>query len=109
MTTELTTTEAGVLVLAEPRPIDQRPAAVCSAGLAPSSRRTMRESLDTIAGLVSNGQADALTLDWPALRFQHMAAIRAKLAEIYAPATGGGLCKASMENSRRLTKREPRL
>lgn len=53
-----------------------------------------RGALDTIAGLLSGGQADALTLDWAALRFQHTAAIRAKLAEGYAPATANKMLSA---------------
>ena len=80
--TPTTTNGTGELVLTHPRPADQTPALVYLAGLAGGdSRRTMRQALDTIAGLVSGGALDALTLDWAALRFQHTAAIRARLAE----------------------------
>jgi site-specific recombinase XerD len=47
----------------------------------------MQASLNTIARLITGGQADGLAPEWAALRFQHTAAIRAKLAETYAPAT----------------------
>jgi len=67
------------------RPIDQNPAAVYLASLAPRSRRTMRGALEKIADLVSGGEANALTLEWGRLRFQHTAAIRAHLAEEYSP------------------------
>ncbi|TAK32385.1 MAG: integrase [Chloroflexota bacterium] len=66
---------------------DQNPAAVYLSRLAPGSRRTMREALDTIADLLTNGGSDAIALDWSALRYQHTGAIRAALMENYAPAT----------------------
>jgi len=74
----------------------QNPAAVYLASLAEGSRRTMRQALDVIAGLVSDGQADALTLPWAALRKQHTDAIRSKLAEPerYAPATANKMRSA---------------
>jgi integrase/recombinase XerD len=91
MTTELASTPPGgtgrALVLATSPPLDQHPAAVYLAKLSPGSRRTMRGALDRIAELVSGGRADALGLDWAALRFQHTAAIRAELAKDYAPST----------------------
>ena len=70
-----------------PVPIDQNPAAVYLARLAPGSRRTMRGALDTIAGLLSGGQADAEGLPWHQLRYRHTTAVRAALVEKYAPAT----------------------
>src|SRR5437868_6930439 len=60
-------------------PPDQNPAAVYLAHLTPGGQRTMRGALDVIAALLSGGQADALTCNWAALRFQHTAALRAKL------------------------------
>jgi site-specific recombinase XerD len=94
MTRELTTTDGGGLVLSQPQPLDQNPATVYLAKLGPTSRRTMQAALETIAAWLSNGRADALTLDWAALRFQHTAAIRAKLAETYAPATARKMLSA---------------
>ena len=47
----------------------------------------MRQALDTIAGVLTGGLADAQTLDWSALRYQHAQAVRTQLTERYAPAT----------------------
>lgn len=75
-------------------PADQHPAAVYLARLAPGSRRTMREALDTIAGLLTSNRCDLQTLDWAALRYQHTAAVRAILAGLYAPATANKMLAA---------------
>jgi site-specific recombinase XerD len=73
------------LVASGPARLENNPAAVYLAGLAPGSRRTMRHALATIARLVTGDEdADPLTFPWGALRFQHAAAIRAALAERYA-------------------------
>ncbi len=40
------------------------------------------------------GSPDCLAVNWAALRFQHMAAIRARLAEIYAPASANRMLSA---------------
>jgi hypothetical protein len=47
----------------------------------------MRQALDAIADLVSNGQLEAETFSWEHLRYQHTQAIRARLAERLAVAT----------------------
>lgn len=86
-TTTLTTTQSTSLALSHSQPLDRNPAAVYLASLAPGSRRAMLGALNTIADLVSSGQADAHSLDWSALRFQHTTAIRSALAERYKPAT----------------------
>jgi site-specific recombinase XerD len=70
-----------------PLPADRHPAAVYLARLAPGSRRTMATALDVIAGLLTSYRCDMGTLDWGALRYQHTSAVRAILAELYAPAT----------------------
>ncbi|MHB1132671.1 MAG: tyrosine-type recombinase/integrase [Chloroflexota bacterium] len=66
---------------------DQPPAAVYLARLAPGSRRTVGQVLEAVARTLSAGQVGAAELDWAQLRHQHTAAIRAALAEKYAPAT----------------------
>jgi hypothetical protein len=63
------------------------PVASYLGSLAPGSRPTMKQSLNAIADLASNGEADARTFQWHRLRFQHTNAIRSMLAERYAPAT----------------------
>lgn len=88
MTTELVPiTTSAPLAPHMPHAPAQRPALVYLASLAPGSQRTMRGALDTIAGLLSNGQTDAEALPWWALRYEHTAALRAALARRYAPAT----------------------
>lgn len=73
-------------------PLAENPAAVYLARLAPGSRRTMRQALDTIAALAAD--VDALSCPWHELRYQHTAAIRAQLASSYAPATANKLLSA---------------
>lgn len=75
------------------RPADQNPALVYLASLAEGSRRTMGGALKAIAGMVAAGQ-DLASFPWAALRFQHTAAIRARLAEAYAPATANKMLAA---------------
>lgn len=77
-----------------PPPRDLHPARVYLASLSPGSRRTMRAALENVAGLVSGGRADALTLPWHELRYQHTTAIRSALAEKYAPATANKMLSA---------------
>jgi site-specific recombinase XerD len=73
-------------------PLDQHPAAVYLAGLAPGSQRTMRHALTTIAGLL--GYADLLACPWHQLRFQHTAAVRARLQARYSAATANKMLAA---------------
>lgn len=47
----------------------------------------MEGALNAIASLLTNGECDAMTLDWSALRYQHTAAIRTALMQRFAPAT----------------------
>ncbi|MBH8575209.1 tyrosine-type recombinase/integrase [Nostocaceae cyanobacterium CENA369] len=75
------------LVLTSPLPLTIHPAAVYLCALANGSQRTMEQSLNAIALLISNGECDAYTLNWAALRYQHTAAIRTALAQKYSPAT----------------------
>ncbi len=76
-----------LLVLAVQPPADRHPAAVYLARLAPGSRRTMWAALDLVAAMLTSGAADAQTLDWSAVRYQHAQAVRSGLAERYKPAT----------------------
>lgn len=65
----------------------------------------MREALNAIASMLTNGACDALTLDWSALRYQHTAAVRSVLMEKYSPATANKmLCalRRTLKEARRL-------
>ncbi len=64
---------------------DRHPAFTYLASLSPGSRRTMRQALDVMAGIVSGGVLDAETMRWDALRYTHTTAVRSVLAERYAP------------------------
>ena len=75
-------------------PADRDPAVVYLARLAPGSRRTMRQALDTVANILSSGHEDSQTLAWAALRYQHTQAVRTALAERYAPATANKMLAA---------------
>ncbi len=75
------------LALTEPLPLTLHPAAVYLSLLAPGSRRTMRQSLDAIASALTDGQCDAMTLDWAALRYQHTAAVQGALMTKHSPTT----------------------
>lgn len=72
----------------------QHPALVYLASLSPGSRRTMKGALNVMAALLTSGRCDALSLDWGEVRFQHGAALRAVLAERYAPATANKMLAA---------------
>jgi integrase/recombinase XerD len=66
---------------------DRHPVAVYLARLAPGSRRTMRQALDAVAATIAAPHT-AETLPWPAVGYQHVAAVRAALLEGgKAPAT----------------------
>lgn len=75
------------LALTTPPPLTQHPVAVYLSYLRPKSKRTMRQCLDKIAQILTQGHCDALTLDWSQLRYHHTAAVRAALVELFAPST----------------------
>ena len=72
--------------------LDEHPAAVYLAQLGKRSRRTQASALDRLAQLL--GYPDALSCPWSQLRYQHTAAIRAALADAYAPATANRMLAA---------------
>lgn len=72
----------------------RKPAAVYLARLAPGSRRTMKQALDSIAGLLTENRSDAQSFPWAALRYEHTNVVRAKLAERYAAATANKMLAA---------------
>ena len=86
-------------------PLSQNPAAVYLSQLAPGSRRTMRQALNAIACLITNGSQDAFTFEWQQLRYQHTAAIRSALMEKYASATANKMLaamKRTLKEARRM-------
>lgn len=96
MTTALATLDRPNLLpsLIDAAPADRHPAAVYLRRLAPGSRRTMRQALDTCAGIITTGRNDAQTCPWPQLRYQHTQSIRAELEARYAPATANKMLAA---------------
>lgn len=75
------------LKLLVPVPLTLHPAAVYLNSLSKGSRRTMKNSLDEIARLLSDGECDAYSLDWARLRYQHTASVRSALADRLAATT----------------------
>ncbi|MGB5970607.1 MAG: hypothetical protein WBG70_19995 [Spirulinaceae cyanobacterium] len=57
------------LALREPLPLTLHSVAVYLRTISPGSRRTMRQSLDMIASLLTDGKCDADTLNWAALTY----------------------------------------
>lgn len=80
------------LILSQPQPLDQNAAAVYIASLpAESGKRTQAQALRVIAQTLST---DLDRLNWGALRYQHTAAIRARIAQTYKPATANKMLSA---------------
>ena len=75
-------------------PLSPPAAAVYLARLSLGSRRTMEQSLTTIAREFSNGRLDLETFPWWKLRYAHTQAMRAKLADRYTPATANKMLSA---------------
>ncbi len=82
------------LALSTPLPLTLHPASVYLSNLAPRSRRTMGNSLDISAKLLTNGACDVMTIDWSKLRYQHTSALRAVYLDRYAPATANRMLTA---------------
>lgn len=90
-----TTTAAHLPATAGPLPAGQNPARVYVASLpSPQSRRAARAGLKVVAGILTDGATDALpanqvldAIPWHAMRYQHVAAIKAALMQRGRPAT----------------------
>jgi site-specific recombinase XerD len=84
-----------IQVIVTSEPLDQNPAAVYLAGLASTGCRSMKQSLDLVARLLTNGRDNAFSFQWAGLRFQHTSAIRSKLMLAkYKPATANRILSA---------------
>jgi site-specific recombinase XerD len=80
------------LILSEPLPLDQNAAAVYIASLpAETGKRTQAQGLRVIAHVLG---IDFERVKWGALRYQHTAAIRARIAQQYSPATANKILSA---------------
>lgn len=75
------------LVLRNHLPLDRQPARVYLGRLAAGSRRTMREALERLAGILTGERYPAAAIDWSAVGYQHAAALRARLADSYSVAS----------------------
>jgi len=84
---KITVINSGALTEVVERPLDQNPAAVYLGSLQPTGRRGAKRALDLVAGILSNGAVGCFEINWGAVRFQHAAAIRARMADHYSPAT----------------------
>src|SRR3990172_2365667 len=63
------------------------PAAVYLARLGPGSRRGMHQALRVLASLLTDGAVAPEALPWHLVRYEHAAAVRARLTAMYAPRT----------------------
>jgi hypothetical protein len=82
-------------VLGPRAPALSDPVAVYLAQLSPNSRRAVSNELNAIAGILSAGEADLAGMPWHRLRYEHVAAIRQKLAEKYAPASANRMLSSA--------------
>ncbi len=91
--------------LKAPFPADRHPALVYLASLSLGSRRAMRQALNMVAFMLTGGRkagdgeaadvnADAALLPWHLVRYQHTQAVRAALAEKYAPRSASKILSA---------------
>ena len=87
MSLSLSLREVENLRLTSPVPLNQHPSAVYLASLSEGSLPTMKQTLNEMASMLTNGRCDASTLNWAALRYKHTSAIRTALKQKYAPAT----------------------
>ena len=93
--TDITPADSRDLTEITSRPLDQNPAAVYLASLAPVGRRGQISALKIITRILTNNQHDDyLAVRWERLRYQHLAAIKTQLAERYSPATTNHMLSA---------------
>ena len=83
----LSNPDSSSLSLTHPVPLTLHPAAVYLDSLGKGSQLTMKNSLNTIASILTSGECDALTLDWSKLRYRHTSMVRSVLEKRYEPTT----------------------
>jgi site-specific recombinase XerD len=92
MTTTVTPQTTSLLILQAALPAEQNPAAVYIASLSSETgQRTQAQALRVIASTLGT---DINLLNWGALRSQHTAAIREKIAQAYSSATANKMLSA---------------
>lgn len=79
------------LMVGQVLPPDRHPAAVYLASLAAGSRRSTRQALSVIARVL---KLEVELVPWHRLRYQHTQAVRALLADQYAPSTANKILAA---------------
>ncbi len=94
MNNEIKLHDPSTWLLAEQPPADRHPAALYLAARAPRSRDEARRALDTIAAVLTQGQATADTLAWHLLRDEHVGAIRAALGDRHSPSENARMLAA---------------
>jgi len=82
------------LVMSNEPPRDRHPVARYLDGLAPGSRRTLRQALDRIASLLTRGAARADTLAWHKLTRRDAATLSRVLTRTYSAATTNKMLSA---------------
>src|SRR5690242_11166411 len=80
------------IVPASQQPLDQNPTVIYLATLAPGSRRTMEQALNTMAELL--GFPSLLLCPWAKLHFQHTVALRTMLMARYHHTTANKMLSA---------------
>ena len=94
MTALVSTPPAPLLELAQLEPADRHPAAVYLASLGSAKSRTsQRSALEAIARELG-AAGDLNAVPWARLRYPHVAALRTRIAEKYAPATANRFLSA---------------
>ncbi|MDQ3705393.1 MAG: tyrosine-type recombinase/integrase [Chloroflexota bacterium] len=86
--------ERAALQPADAPPAHRHPARVYLARLAVGSRPAMLGALQVAAELLSGGRCDWVTMPWHLLEAQHTKALRAELAQRYAPSTANKMLSA---------------
>ena len=75
-------------------PADRNPVATYLASLSPTGRRTMAQALGLVASKLTTGTETAATMNWSAVGYQHVQALRSWLMESYRPATANKILAA---------------
>lgn len=96
MKTEIVVVEPGGeastdISILEAADADKHPVVAFLSSKSEGSVPTAISKLNIIAEIASNGQHTAMTFPWPELRYQHTAAIRAKLASRYKHTTANNM------------------